>query len=178
MRSSPSTAAKSCRNRMCRQEGKYAVWVDLFHGDRKIGASWKLWGKEEELKLGSRKQLFHARNFCGGGVQRGLPPRLDIRQPPLGVLWLLSVATESNNFASADATGAASKTMLAFMNASSPQLSVKNWKICSGQQHFQNGNIVPNYTEREYQTGKTGYPEEENEEYTEAERACTGGRAR
>ena len=163
---------------MCRQGGKYAAWVDLFHGDRKIGASWKLWGKEEELKLGSRKQLFHARNFCGGGVQRGLPPRLDIRQPPLGVLWLLSVATESNNFASADATGAASKTMLAFMNASSPQLSVKNWKICSGQQHFQNGNIVPNYTEREYQTGKTGYPEEENEEYTEAERACTGGRAR
>ena len=41
-----------------------------------------------------------------------------------------------------------------------------------------NGNIVPNYTEREYQTGKTGYPEEENEEYTAAERACTGGRAR
>lgn len=41
-----------------------------------------------------------------------------------------------------------------------------------------NGNIVPNYTEREYQTGKTGYPEEEDEEYTEAERACTGGRAR
>ena len=36
MRSSPSTAAKSCRNRMCRQGGKYAVWVDLFHGDRKI----------------------------------------------------------------------------------------------------------------------------------------------
>ncbi len=37
MRSSPSTAAKSCRNRMCRQGGKYAVWVDFFHGDRKIG---------------------------------------------------------------------------------------------------------------------------------------------
>ena len=36
MRSSPSTAAKSCRNRMCRQGGKYAVWVDFFHGDRKI----------------------------------------------------------------------------------------------------------------------------------------------
>ena len=36
MRSSPSTAAKSCRNRMCRQGGKYAAWVDLFHGDRKI----------------------------------------------------------------------------------------------------------------------------------------------
>lgn len=36
MRSSPSTAAKSCRNRMCRQGRKYAVWVDLFHGDRKI----------------------------------------------------------------------------------------------------------------------------------------------
>lgn len=35
MRSSPSTAAKSCRNRMCRQGRKYAVWVDLFHGDRK-----------------------------------------------------------------------------------------------------------------------------------------------
>ena len=68
--------------------------------------------------------------------------------------------------------------MPVFMNASSPQLSMKNWKICSGQQHFQNGNIVPNYTEREYQTGKTGYPEEENEEYTEAERTCTGGRAR
>ena len=49
---------------------------------------------------------------AAGGVQRGLPPRLDIRQPPLGVLWLLSVATESNNFASADATGAASKMML------------------------------------------------------------------
>ena len=32
MRSSPSTAAKSCRNRMCRQGGKYAVWVDFFHG--------------------------------------------------------------------------------------------------------------------------------------------------
>lgn len=60
-------------------------------------------GKEEELKLGSRKQLFHARNFCDGGVRRGLPPRLDIRQPPLGVLWLLPVATESNNVASADA---------------------------------------------------------------------------
>ena len=114
MRSSPSTAAKSCRNRMCRQGGKYAAWVDLFHGDRKIGASRKLWGKEEAFKLGSRKQLFHARNFCGGGVQRGLPPRLDIRQPPLGVLWLLSVATESNNFASAEATGAAGKIMPAF----------------------------------------------------------------
>ena len=61
------------------------------------------WGEEEEFKLGSRKQLFPERNFCGGGVQRGLPPRLDIRQPPLGILWLLSVATESNNFASADA---------------------------------------------------------------------------
>ena len=36
MRSSPSTAAKSCRNRMCRQGGKYAVWVDFFNGDRKI----------------------------------------------------------------------------------------------------------------------------------------------
>ena len=36
MRLSPSTAAKSCRNRMCRQGGKYAVWVDFFHGDRKI----------------------------------------------------------------------------------------------------------------------------------------------
>ena len=36
MRSSPSTAAKSCRNRMCRQGGKYAVWVDFFHGYRKI----------------------------------------------------------------------------------------------------------------------------------------------
>ena len=36
MRSSPSIAAKSCRNRMCRQGGKYAVWVDFFHGDRKI----------------------------------------------------------------------------------------------------------------------------------------------
>ena len=71
MRSSPSTAAKSCRNRMCRQGGKYAVWVDLFHGDRKIGASRKLWGKEEEFKLGSRKQLFHARNFCGGGSPEG-----------------------------------------------------------------------------------------------------------
>ena len=148
MRSSPSTAAKSCRNRMCRQGGKYAVWADFFHGDRKIGASRKFGGgKEEEFKLGSRKQLFHARNFCGGGVQRGLPPRLDIRQPPLGVLWLLSVATESNNFASADATGAASKTMLAFMNASSPQLSVKNRKICSGQQHFQKKiHISPRWT--------------------------------
>ena len=109
MRSSPSTAAKSCRNRMCRQGEKYAVWVDFFHGDRKIGASRKLWGKEEEFKLGSRKQLFHARNFCGRGVQRGLPPRLDIRQPPLGVLWLLSVATESNRIASAEATEAAKK---------------------------------------------------------------------
>ena len=88
---------------MCRQGRKYAVWVDFFHGDREIGASRKLWGKEEELKLGSRKQLFPARNFCGEGVQRGLPPRLDIRQPTLGVLWLLSVATESNNLASADA---------------------------------------------------------------------------
>ncbi len=39
MRSSPSTAAKSCRNRMCRQGGKYAVWVDFFHGDRKICSS-------------------------------------------------------------------------------------------------------------------------------------------
>ena len=71
MRSSPSTAAKSCRNRMCRQGGKYAAWVDLFHGDRKIGASRKLWGKEEEFKLGSRKQLFPARNFCGGGSPEG-----------------------------------------------------------------------------------------------------------
>ena len=87
---------------MCKQGRKYAVWVDFFHGDRKIGTSRKLWGKEEEFKLGSRKQLFHARNFCGGGVQRGLPPRLDIRQSPLCVLWLLSVATESSNFASAD----------------------------------------------------------------------------
>lgn len=88
---------------MCRQGGKYAAWLDFFHGDRKISASRKLWGKEEEFKLGSRKQLFPERNFCGGGVQRGLPPRLDIRQPTLGILWLLSVATESNNFASADA---------------------------------------------------------------------------
>lgn len=71
MRSSPSTAAKSCRDRMCRQGGKYAVWVDFFHGDRKIGASRKLWGKEEEFKLGSRKQLFPARNFCGGGSPEG-----------------------------------------------------------------------------------------------------------
>lgn len=39
MRSSPSAAAKSCRNRMCRQGGKYAVWVDFFHGDRKISSS-------------------------------------------------------------------------------------------------------------------------------------------
>ena len=77
--------------------------MDFFHGDRKIGASRKLWWKEEEFKLGGRKQLFHARNFCDGGVRRGLPPRLDIRQPPLGVLWLLPVATESNNVASADA---------------------------------------------------------------------------
>ena len=137
MRSSPSTAAKSCRNRMCRQGGKYAVWVDFLHGDSKIGASRKFGGKEEAFKIGSRKQLFHARNFCGGGVRRGLPPRLDIRQPPLGILWLLSVAKESNNVASADATGAASKTMPVFMNASSPQLSVKNRKICSRQQHFQ-----------------------------------------
>ena len=30
--------------------------------------------------------------------------------------------------------------MPVFMNASSPQLSVKNWKICSGQQHFQKKN--------------------------------------
>ena len=34
-----SSAAKSCRNRMCRQGGKYAVWVDFFHGDRKICSS-------------------------------------------------------------------------------------------------------------------------------------------
>lgn len=39
MRSSPSTAAKSCRNRMCRQGEKYAVWVDFFHGDREICSS-------------------------------------------------------------------------------------------------------------------------------------------
>ena len=39
MRSSPSTAAKSCRNRMCKQGRKYAVWVDFFHGDRKICSS-------------------------------------------------------------------------------------------------------------------------------------------
>ena len=145
MRSSPSTAAKSCRNRMCRQGGKYAVWVDFFHGNRKIGASRKLWGKEEEFKLGSRKQLFPARNFCGGGSPEGAAAQT--RQPPLGVLWLLSVATESNNFASADATGAASKTMPVFMNASSPQLSVKNRKICSGQQHFQKKiHISPRWT--------------------------------
>ena len=144
MRSSPSTAAKSCRNRMCRQGGKYAAWVDLFHGDRKIGASRKLWGKEEEFKLGSRKQLFPARNFCGGGSPEGAAAQT---RHSAGVLWLLSVATESNNFASADATGAASKTMPVFMNASSPQLSVKNRKICSGQQHFQKKiHISPRWT--------------------------------
>ena len=49
------------------------------------------------------------------GVQRGLKsPLFHFSAPPLGVLWNLSVATESNNFASAEATGAAGKIMPAF----------------------------------------------------------------
>lgn len=52
-------------------------------GDRKIGASRKLWGKEEEFKLGSRKQLFPARNFCGGGVQEGCRPDSTFGSPLL-----------------------------------------------------------------------------------------------
>ena len=44
-----------------------------------------------------------------GGVQRGLKSRLAPSSPPLGALWNLSVATESNVFASAEATGAADK---------------------------------------------------------------------
>ena len=52
---------------------------------------------------------FPQETFTAGGVQRGLSPRLYIRQPPLGALWNLSGAPESNNFASAEATGAADK---------------------------------------------------------------------
>ena len=44
-----------------------------------------------------------------GGSRGGCRSDLDIRQPPLGVLWLLSVATESNRIASAEATEAAKK---------------------------------------------------------------------
>ena len=70
------------------------------------------------------KQMFIATgNFHGGGGPEGgwgpdlgfsTPPSdLDIRQPPLGVLWLLSVATESNRIASAEATEAAKKVKFA-----------------------------------------------------------------
>ena len=44
-----------------------------------------------------------------GESRGGCRSDLDIRQPPLGVLWLLSVATESNRIASAEATEAAKK---------------------------------------------------------------------
>ena len=67
--------------------------------------------RKVKSRRAAKTQLFPARNFYGGGgVQRGLSPRRYIRQPPLGVLWLLSVATESNNLASADATGAAEES--------------------------------------------------------------------
>ena len=47
--------------------------------------------------------------FTAGESRGGCRSDLDIRQPPLGVLWLLSVATESNRIASAEATEAAKK---------------------------------------------------------------------
>ena len=53
--------------------------------------------------------LFPARNCSGGGVQRGLKSPLFTFSAPLGVLWLLSGAPESNIVASAEAMNATTK---------------------------------------------------------------------
>ena len=65
---------------------------------------------EKAYCLLAKQMLIATGNFHGGGESRGgFRSDLDIRQPPLGVLWLLSVATESNRIASAEATEAAKK---------------------------------------------------------------------
>ena len=65
---------------------------------------------EKAYCLLAKQMLIATGNFHGGGESRGgCRSDLDIRQPPLGVLWLLSVATESNRIASAEATEAAKK---------------------------------------------------------------------
>ena len=53
--------------------------------------------------------LFPARNCSGGGSPEGAEIPLFTFQPPLGVLWLLSGAPESNIVASAEAMNATTK---------------------------------------------------------------------
>ncbi len=63
----------------------------------------------------AEKLLSPVRNFDGGGSPEGAEVQTcTLFSPPLGALWLLSGAPESNNFASAEATGAAKENSLVF----------------------------------------------------------------
>ena len=68
MRSSPSTAAKSCRNRMCRQGRKYAVWVDFSMGTGKYVVDSSTFSKNAQKS----PEALHFRGFfsCTPGRSR------------------------------------------------------------------------------------------------------------
>ena len=65
---------------------------------------------EKAYCLLAKQMLIATGNFHGGGSPEGAVAQTwTFDSPPLGVLWLLSVATESNRIASAEATEAAKK---------------------------------------------------------------------